>query len=132
MTDFWLQYKLKIILAIVVAAIVAGVWFYIGILKLQRDSARNDLKAAQIELKEWKRVYDILAVEVVKQAAAIKEGGELKKEADRKRIEAEKKASAIQAQARHTENALQAVPASSGACESELETIKQLLGAHHG
>jgi hypothetical protein len=112
---------------------------YIGVLKFQLGSARGEaaelrgkVSELQAENGEWKRVYGILSEKVVDQNAAVQKLAKLKKEADRKRLEADKKAAAIQAQARHTENALQAVPASSGACESELETIKQLLGARNG
>ena len=112
---------------------------YIGLLKFQLGSARGEaaelrgkVSELQAENGEWKRVYGILTDKVAEQNAAVQKLEEARKSALKKRAEADKKAEAIQAQARHTENALQAVPASSGACESELETIKQLLGAHHG
>ena len=114
---------------------------YIGILKFQLGSARGEaaelrgkVTELQAENGEWKRVYGIMSTELSKQNEAVQKAGELAKQAESKRLEAEKKAAAIQAQARHTENALQAVPASSGPdCEKELETIRQMLNVSmHG
>lgn len=122
---------------VIVGILFLSITIYVGFLKLQNHSLRNEadtqslkVKEQQIELKEWKRVYGILADELAKQNKAIIELGDQKKQADSKRAEAEKKASAIVAQARQSENSLQRVPeAKSANCEAEMATIKQLLGA---
>lgn len=122
---------------VIVGILFISITIYVGFLKLQNHALRNEadtqslkVKEQQIELKEWKRVYGILADELAKQNKAILELGNRKKQADSKRAEAEKKASAIVAQARQSENSLQRVPeAKSANCEAEMATIKQLLGA---
>jgi hypothetical protein len=122
---------------VIVGILFLSITIYVGFLKLQNHALRNEadthalkVKEQQIELKEWKRVYGILTDELAKQNKAVNELGEKKKEAESKRIAAEKKASAIVAQAHQSENALQRVPgAKSADCEAEMATIKQLLGA---
>jgi hypothetical protein len=122
---------------VIVGILFLSITIYVGFLKLQNHSLRNEadtqslkVKEQQIELKEWRRVYGILADELAKQNKAIIELGDQKKHADSRRAEAEKKASSIVAQARQSENSLQRVPeAKSVNCEAEMATIKQLLGA---
>jgi hypothetical protein len=122
------------VLAVIIAVTLA---VYIGFIKLQNHALRNEadthqlkVKAQGIELEEWKRVYGILTDELAKQNKAILDLDDKKKQADSKRVAAEKKASAIVEQAKKSENSLQRVPvAKSATCEAEMETIKQLLGA---
>jgi hypothetical protein len=122
---------------VIVGILILSITIYVGVLKLQNHALRNEadthklkVKEQGLELKEWKRVYVILTTELAKQNKAILELDDKKKQADSKRVAAEKKASAIVEQAKKSENSLQRVPvAKSATCEAEMETIKQLLGA---
>lgn len=120
---------------VIVGILILSITIYIGFLKLQNhalrseaDSLTRQVQANQEEIGQWKKIYTIMGKQLAEQNKTILAMEQRKKQSEKKRLEADKKAAAIQAQAEAREKLLRGVPAAPDTtCEAEMDTIKQLL-----
>jgi predicted Holliday junction resolvase-like endonuclease len=114
-----------------------GDWLKVGLaiglilLAWYIHALNGKIEKQELEIELWKQTYSVLSAKVAEQNATINALGEKKKQADKKRAQADKKAVAIVAHQKETETRLEAIPsvseASRGECEAELSKIRQLL-----
>lgn len=89
---------------------------------------RHQIVTLQKEKVSITVAYELLAAKVSEQNREILKLGELKKQADAKRLQAIKKSESIQRDAQGKINAYNGVSVdSSGTCEGEMRAIKRLL-----
>jgi len=121
----------KVLTGLLILLTVAYIGFLqlnIKLLTLNNESLKLELRTKDAEIADWKKLYQIIGDKLAEQNESILDLKQKTEAAKKARISADKRADEISAQARKQENALQAVPASSGPdCEAELSTIRQLL-----
>lgn len=98
-------------------------------LKFNNESLKTELLVKTEEIGQWKKLYSILGDKIAEQNKSIENLKHRTEQAKKARRTADKKAAPIVSRALEAENALQSVSASSGTCESELDTINELLEA---
>jgi hypothetical protein len=121
---------------VIVGILVLSITIYIGVLQLNikrlkfnNESLQTDLLVKTEEIGQWKKLYSILGDRIAEQNKSIKLLEAKTKEAQKRRVAADKKAAPIVRAAQESEKAVVSVPASTGTCESELQTIKDMLEA---
>jgi hypothetical protein len=113
-----------------------GDWLKVGLaiglilLAWYIHALNGKIEKQELEIELWKQTYSFLAAKVAEQDRAIFDIGEKKKQADKKRAQADKKAAVILAHQKQAETRLEAiasVPEASSTCEAEMDVIKQML-----
>lgn len=122
----------KVLVGLISIALILYIGFLqlnIKRLKFNNESLKTELLVKTEEIGQWKKLYSILGDKIAEQNKSIENLKYRTDQAKKARRTADKKAAPIVAQARERENAVARVPASLGTCESELQTIKDMLEA---
>jgi predicted Holliday junction resolvase-like endonuclease len=109
-----------------------GLAIFLILLAWYIHALNGKIEKQELEIELWKQAYSVLSAKVAEQNAAINELGEKKKQAEKKRAQADKKAAAIVAHQKEAETRLEAIPSvpeASSTCEAEMDAIKAMLGA---
>jgi chromosome segregation ATPase len=109
-----------------------GLAIFLILLAWHIHALNGKIEKQELEIELWKQAYSVLSAKVAEQNAAINELGEKKKQAEKKRAQADKKAAAIVAHQKEAETRLEAIPSvpeASSTCEAEMDAIKAMLGA---
>jgi TPP-dependent trihydroxycyclohexane-1,2-dione (THcHDO) dehydratase len=114
---------------VLVAIVILTLGAYVMTILHQRNTARLEVAHLKLEIEGWKSAYTIISNKLVEQNKSIKDLEKRTKDAQKRRVAADKKAAPIVRAAQESEKAVVIVPASSGTCESELQTIKDMLEA---
>jgi hypothetical protein len=121
---FFGNWKL-IAFAILIGLVVA----YVTILQLRILNLKLDNAEQKVEVLEAKHFAEILGLRIGEQNKSIKLLEAKTKDAQKRRVAADKKAAPIVRAAQEKENAVASAPASNGTCESELNAIRGMLEA---
>jgi chromosome segregation ATPase len=109
-----------------------GLAIFLILLAWHIHALNGKIEKQELEIELWKQAYSVLSAKVAEQNAAINELGEKKKQAEKKRAQADKKAAAIVAHQKEAETRLEAIPSvpeASSTCEAEMDAIKAMFGA---